>query len=70
MIHATGLLRANSSVLPLLLVGGNSVSVTASCDDNVGEVDEDEVEELVNRPGTTNGTYFVFVHKPGTTNGT
>ena len=30
--------------------------VTVSCDDDVGEVGEDEVKELVDKPGTTNGT--------------
>ena len=32
------------------------MSVTVSCDEDVGEVDE--VEELVDQPGTTNGTSF------------
>ena len=32
------------------------MSVTGSCDEDVGEVDE--VEELVDEPGTTNGTLF------------
>ena len=52
LINATGLLRANDSspVLSLLLVAGISVS----CDEDVGEVDEEE--ELVDKPGTTNGT--------------
>ena len=50
--------RADESSLAfsLLLVAGISVSVTVSCDENVGEVDE--VEELVDEPGTTNGTWF------------
>ena len=30
------------------------MSVTVPCDEDVGEVDE--VEELVDEPGTTNGT--------------
>ena len=38
------------------LVAGTSVSVTVSCDEDVGEVDEDEVEELVDKKGTTNST--------------
>ena len=32
-----------------------------SCDEDVGEVGEDEVEELVDRPGTTKGTQFVVL---------
>ena len=31
-------------------------SNTESCDEDVEETGEDEVEELVDRPGTTNGT--------------
>ena len=48
--------RADESSLAfsLLLVAGISVSVTVSCNEDVGEVDE--VEELVDKPGTTNGT--------------
>ena len=48
--------RADESSLAfsLLLVAGTSVSVTVSCDEDVG--DEDEVEELVDQPGTTHGT--------------
>ena len=42
-----------SLLLSLLRVAGQSVSVTVSCDEDVGEVDE--VEELVDNPGTTNG---------------
>ena len=50
--------RANDSslALSLLLVAGISVWVTVSCDEDVGEVDE--VEELFDKPGTTNGTWF------------
>ena len=32
------------------------MGVTASCDEDVGDLGEDEVEELVDGPGTTNGT--------------
>ena len=32
------------------------MGVTLSCDEGVGKVGEDEVEELVDRPGTTKGT--------------
>ena len=45
-----------SLVLSLLLVAGISVSVTVSFDEDVGKVGEDEVKELVDKPGTTNGT--------------
>ena len=50
--------RANDSslALSLLLVAGLSVSVTVSSDEDVGEIDE--VEELVNKPGTTNGAWL------------
>ena len=46
--------RADESSLVLsLLVAG---IVTVSCDEDVREVDE--AEELVDKPGTTNGTLF------------
>ena len=35
---------------------GWCVGVTVSCDENVGDVGEDELEELVDRTKTTNGT--------------
>ena len=44
----------SSLALSLLLVAGISVSFTGSCDEDVGEVDEEE--ELVDKPGATNGT--------------
>ena len=37
------------------------MGVTVSCSEDVGEVGEDEVEELVDRPGTTNGTQFAVL---------
>ena len=43
-------------VLSLLLSAGCCEETSASCDEDVGEVGEDEHEELVDRPGTTNGT--------------
>ena len=56
LIHATGSpVLINSLVLSLLLAG-ISVSVTVSCDEDVGQVDEEE--ELVDKPSTTNGTWF------------
>ena len=42
--------------LSLLVDAGCTVGVTASCDEDGGDVGEDELEELVDRPGTTNGT--------------
>ena len=39
-----------------LLSAGFSVLITVSCDEDVEETGEDEVEELVDMPGTTNGT--------------
>ena len=33
-----------------------NVRITVSCNTDVGEAGEDEVEELVDRPGTTVGT--------------
>ena len=47
-----------SGVLPLLSVAGFSVSVTESCDEEVGV---DDVEKLVDKPGTTDGTLFDFL---------
>ena len=54
LIHATGSPVCNSLVLSLLLLAGISVSVTVSCDEDVGQVGEEE--ELVDKPGTTTGT--------------
>ena len=34
--------------------------ITVSCDEDVEEVGEDDVEEFVDKPGTTNGTYRVY----------
>ena len=50
-----GSLRADSLVLSLLLVAGIYLSVVY-CDEDVGEVGEDEVEDLVDKPSTTNDT--------------
>ena len=56
LIHATSFLCVDESSLAFsrLLVAGISLSVTVFCDEDVREVDE--VEELVVKPGTTNGT--------------
>ena len=35
--------------------------VPVSCDEDVGEVGGDEVEELLDRPGTTKGTKFAVL---------
>ena len=43
-------------VFSLLFHAGCCVGTMGSCGTNVGEVSEDEVEELVDRPGTTKGT--------------
>ena len=51
-----GFHRDSSLIISLLCVAGFSVPITLSCDEDVEEVGEDEVEEVVDRPGTTNGT--------------
>ena len=43
-------------VLSLLYDAGCCVRARASCGTDVGDVGEDELEELVDEPGTTNGT--------------
>ena len=53
--------RTSSLMLSLLVGAGCSVGVTVSCDDDVGEVSEDELAELVNRPGATKGTEFAVL---------
>ena len=53
-----GFLYDSSLIISLLSVAGFSVLPTVSCDEDVEETGEDEVEELVDRPGTTNGTQF------------
>ena len=54
--------RSSSHVLALLSGTGFSVYVlssnTESCDEDVEEVGVGVVEELVDKPGTTNGTWF------------
>ena len=35
--------------------------VTVSCDEDVGEVGKDEVEELVDKPGRMNGKLFAVL---------
>ena len=50
-----GFLRDSSLIISLLSVAGFSVLITVFCDEDVEEAGEDEVEELVDRPKTTNG---------------
>ena len=51
----------DSLIFSLLSVAGYSVVVTVSCDEDVGEVGENGVEELVDKPGTTNGRLFAVL---------
>ena len=51
-----GFPRDSALILPLLSAEGFSVLVTESCNEDVEEVGEDDVEELVDKPRTTNGT--------------
>ena len=51
-----GFPRDSSLIISLLSVAGFSVLTTASCDEDVDEVGEDEVEGLVDRRGTTDGS--------------
>ena len=53
---------AGSLTLSLLVDAGCCVRVTASCDEDVGDVGEDELEEHVDRRGTTNDTWFAVLH--------
>ena len=51
-----GLPRDSSLIISLLSDAGFSVLITVYCDEDVDEAGEDEVEELVDTPGITNGT--------------
>ena len=53
-----GFPRDSALTLPLLSVAGFSVPTTESCVEDVEEVGQDDVEQLVEKPGTTNGTLF------------
>ena len=55
LVHATGF-PVQTSLTLTSFFAGCSVTVTVTCDQDVGEVGEDEVEELLDRPVTTNGT--------------
>ena len=47
--------RTSSLIFLLLIDAGCCVGVTASCDEDSGDVGEDELEELVDGPETKNG---------------
>ena len=47
--------HTSSLIISLLVAAGCSVGVTASFDEDVREVGEDELDEVVERPGTTKG---------------
>ena len=49
-------------VLSLLVDAGCCVGATASCDNDVGDVGAAELEEPVDEPGTTIGTWFAVLH--------
>ena len=62
LVHACDRFPCTSSLVPSpLLDAGYSVGVTVSCDEDVREVGEDEVEELVDGPGTTRCTWFAVL---------
>ena len=56
LIHATGFSCDFSLTISLLSAAGFSMLIRSSCDEDVEEVGEDDVEERVDRPGTTKGT--------------
>ena len=56
-----GFPRSSSLVLPLLSGAGYSLVITVSCDEDVGEAGADEVGELVDKAGTTGGTWFAVL---------
>ena len=62
VVSCNGSHRSSPLIVPLLSVTGCSVylltSDMESCDEDDGEVGVGVVEELVDKPGTTNGTYF------------
>ena len=49
-------------VLSLLVDAGCCVGIKASCGKAVGDVGVAELEEPVDRPGTTIGTWFAVLH--------
>ena len=56
------LTRIELPVLSLLVNAGCIVRTTASCDTDVGDVRVAVLDELVDKPGTTSGTYFSVLH--------
>ena len=48
--------------LSLLVDVGCNVGTTASCNTDVGDAGVAELEEPVDRPGTTIGTWFSVLH--------
>ena len=50
--------RACLLVLSLRVVAGRKVETTESCGDDAGDVGVDELEEPVDKPGTTIGMLF------------
>ena len=63
----SGVLRKSALVLPLVSIAGFSVPITESCDEDVEEVCEGDVEQLINKPGTTSGDRWSsdkYTHDP------
>ena len=61
LIHATVFPVTLHSQSHFFLLLDFSVLITISCDEDVEEAGEDEVEELVDRTGTTKGTLFAVL---------
>ena len=53
-----GFHRDSSLIISLLSVAGFSVLITEACDEDDEEPGEDEVEELVDRPGTVRSSLY------------
>ena len=49
-------------MLSLLVDAGCNEGIAASCGTDVGDVGVVELEELVDKPGTTIGAYFSVLH--------
>ena len=49
-------------LISLLIDAGCNVATTASCNTDVGDVGLAELEELVDKPGTTIGPFFAVLH--------
>ena len=61
LVHATGFSVLCCSY-SLLVDAGCNVGITASCNTDVGDVGVVELEEPVDKPGTTIGTQFSVLH--------